>query len=199
MARVSDLLIAVVLIAMAVPLMVIVALAIKFDSPGPVLLKREQWGSPAHHSNRCVSLLDADRQPAAALQCAVRRPDNRRHRTAPPRLSRLTASSSPIVTNRSSGYDEGEGRPGEHLYRFGEIQAALFQGCRRYLAGLGNGRDRHHHRVRRTPRRDGSILAVAWAPRTRTHTDARHAGRYFSGCWQIPRQLFFSRSGGIRR
>ena len=39
MARVSDLLIAVVLIAMAVPLMVIVALAIKLDSPGPVLCR----------------------------------------------------------------------------------------------------------------------------------------------------------------
>ena len=48
MARVSDLLIAVVLIAMAVPLMVIVALAIKLDSPGPVLLKREQRGPQGH-------------------------------------------------------------------------------------------------------------------------------------------------------
>ena len=110
MARVSDLLIAVVLIAVTLPLMVIVALAIKLDSPGPVLLKREQWGpqghkfqlfnfrteshalqgssrlrsSAARHSNRRVSLLDADRQPAAAHQCAVRRPDNRRHRKAPP-------------------------------------------------------------------------------------------------------------------
>ena len=45
MVRVSDLLIAVVLIALALPLMVIVALAIKLDSPGPVLSKREQWGS----------------------------------------------------------------------------------------------------------------------------------------------------------
>ena len=44
MARVNDFLIAVVLIAVTLPLMVIVALAIKLDSPGPVLLKREQWG-----------------------------------------------------------------------------------------------------------------------------------------------------------
>jgi len=44
MARVSDLLIAVVLIAVTLPLMVVVALAIKLDSPGPVLVKREQWG-----------------------------------------------------------------------------------------------------------------------------------------------------------
>ena len=43
-ARVGDLVIAVVLIAVTLPLMVIVALAIKLDSPGPVLLKREQWG-----------------------------------------------------------------------------------------------------------------------------------------------------------
>ena len=48
MARVSDLLIAVVLIAVTLPLMVIVALAIKLDSPGPVLLKREQWGPQGH-------------------------------------------------------------------------------------------------------------------------------------------------------
>ena len=44
MARVGDFLIAVVLIAVTLPLMVIVALAIKLDSPGPVLSKREQWG-----------------------------------------------------------------------------------------------------------------------------------------------------------
>ena len=44
MARVGDLVIAVVLIAVTLPLMVIVALAIKLESPGPVLLKREQWG-----------------------------------------------------------------------------------------------------------------------------------------------------------
>ena len=43
-ARVGDLVIAVVLIAVTLPLMVIVALAIKLDSPGPVLSKREQWG-----------------------------------------------------------------------------------------------------------------------------------------------------------
>ena len=48
MARVSDLLIAVVLIALTLPLMVIVSLAIKLDSPGPVLSKRERWGSPGH-------------------------------------------------------------------------------------------------------------------------------------------------------
>ena len=48
MARVGDLLIAVVLIAVTLPLMVIVALAIKLDSPGPVLLKREQWGPQGH-------------------------------------------------------------------------------------------------------------------------------------------------------
>ena len=45
MVRVGDLLIAVVLIALTLPLMVIVALAIKLDSPGPALSKREQWGS----------------------------------------------------------------------------------------------------------------------------------------------------------
>ena len=44
MARVGDLVIAVVLIAVTLPLMVIVALAIKLDSPGPVLSTREQWG-----------------------------------------------------------------------------------------------------------------------------------------------------------
>ena len=44
MARVGDLVIAVVLIAVTLPLMVIVALAIKLDSPGPVLSKRDQWG-----------------------------------------------------------------------------------------------------------------------------------------------------------
>ena len=44
MARIGDLLIASVLILLALPLMVIVAIAIKLDSPGPVLLKREQWG-----------------------------------------------------------------------------------------------------------------------------------------------------------
>src|SRR4029077_9782658 len=48
MARVSDLLIAVVLIAMTLPLMVIVALAIKLDSPGPVLSRRQQWGPQGH-------------------------------------------------------------------------------------------------------------------------------------------------------
>jgi lipopolysaccharide/colanic/teichoic acid biosynthesis glycosyltransferase len=48
MARVGDLLIAVVLIALTLPLMVIVAIAIKLDSPGPVLSKREQWGSQGH-------------------------------------------------------------------------------------------------------------------------------------------------------
>jgi lipopolysaccharide/colanic/teichoic acid biosynthesis glycosyltransferase len=48
MVRVGDLLIAVVLIALTLPLMVIVALAIKLDSPGPVLSKREQWGFQGH-------------------------------------------------------------------------------------------------------------------------------------------------------
>ena len=48
MARVGDLLIASVLILLALPLMVIVALAIKLDSPGPVLSTREQWGSQGH-------------------------------------------------------------------------------------------------------------------------------------------------------
>ena len=48
MARVGDVLIAVVLIALTFPLMVIVALAIKFDSPGPVLSKRERLGSQGH-------------------------------------------------------------------------------------------------------------------------------------------------------
>ena len=48
MARVGDLLIASVLIVLALPLMVIVALAIKLDGPGPVLSKREQWGSQGH-------------------------------------------------------------------------------------------------------------------------------------------------------
>jgi len=43
-ARVFDLLIAAVLIALTLPLMALVALAIKFDSPGPALSKREQWG-----------------------------------------------------------------------------------------------------------------------------------------------------------
>ena len=43
-ARVVDLLIAVALIAVTLPLMVIVALAIKLDSPGPALSKRGQWG-----------------------------------------------------------------------------------------------------------------------------------------------------------
>ena len=89
MARVGDLLIASVLILLALPLMVIVAIAIKLDSPGPVLLKREQWGPqgrkfqlisfrtenlgvqsvpepPSAHSSRRVSFLDAYRQPAAA-------------------------------------------------------------------------------------------------------------------------------------
>jgi len=44
LARVADLLIAAVLIALSLPLMAIVALAIKLDSPGPTLSKREQWG-----------------------------------------------------------------------------------------------------------------------------------------------------------
>ena len=44
MARIGDLLIASILILLALPLMVIVAIAIKLDSPGPVLSKREQWG-----------------------------------------------------------------------------------------------------------------------------------------------------------
>ncbi len=48
MARFGDLLIAVVLIALTLPLMVIVAIAIKLDSLGPVLSKREQWGSQGH-------------------------------------------------------------------------------------------------------------------------------------------------------
>jgi lipopolysaccharide/colanic/teichoic acid biosynthesis glycosyltransferase len=48
MARVGDLLIAVVLIILTLPLMVIVALAIKLDSPGPVLSKREEWGPQGH-------------------------------------------------------------------------------------------------------------------------------------------------------
>jgi lipopolysaccharide/colanic/teichoic acid biosynthesis glycosyltransferase len=48
MARVGDLLIASVLLLLALPLMVIVALAIKLDSPGPVLSTREQWGSQGH-------------------------------------------------------------------------------------------------------------------------------------------------------
>ena len=43
-ARIIDLLIAVVLIVVTLPLMVIVALAIKLDSPGPALSKRGQWG-----------------------------------------------------------------------------------------------------------------------------------------------------------
>jgi len=48
MVRVGDLLIAIVLIALTLPLMVIVVLAIKLDSPGPVLSKREQWGFQGH-------------------------------------------------------------------------------------------------------------------------------------------------------
>jgi lipopolysaccharide/colanic/teichoic acid biosynthesis glycosyltransferase len=48
MARVSDLLIAIVLIALALPLMIIVSLAIKLDSPGPVLSKREELGFQGH-------------------------------------------------------------------------------------------------------------------------------------------------------
>ena len=47
--RVGDFLIAVVLIALTLPLMVIVALAIKWDSPGPVLSKREQLGAQGHY------------------------------------------------------------------------------------------------------------------------------------------------------
>ena len=43
-ARGVDLVIASVLIVLTLPLMGIVALAIKLDSPGPVLSKREQWG-----------------------------------------------------------------------------------------------------------------------------------------------------------
>ena len=45
MARVSDLLIAVVLIAVTLPLMVVVALAIKLDSPGPVLVEAGTMGA----------------------------------------------------------------------------------------------------------------------------------------------------------
>ena len=48
MVRVGDLLIAVVLIVLTLPLMVIVALAIKLDSPGPVLSKREELGFQGH-------------------------------------------------------------------------------------------------------------------------------------------------------
>jgi lipopolysaccharide/colanic/teichoic acid biosynthesis glycosyltransferase len=48
MARVSDLLIAIVLIALTLPLMIIVSLAIKLDSPGPVLSKREELGFQGH-------------------------------------------------------------------------------------------------------------------------------------------------------
>ena len=47
-ARIGDLLIAVVLIALTLPLMVIVALAIKLGSPGPALSKREQWGEQGY-------------------------------------------------------------------------------------------------------------------------------------------------------
>jgi len=48
MARIGDLFIASVLILLALPLMVIVAIAIKLDSPGPVLSKWEQWGAQGH-------------------------------------------------------------------------------------------------------------------------------------------------------
>ena len=48
MARIGDLLIASALILLALPLMVIVAIAIKLDSPGPALSKREQWGAQGH-------------------------------------------------------------------------------------------------------------------------------------------------------
>ena len=47
-ARGVDLVIASVLIVLTLPLMGIVALAIKLDSPGPVLSKREQWGSEGY-------------------------------------------------------------------------------------------------------------------------------------------------------
>ena len=78
--EISDLLIAVVLIAVTLPLMVIVALAIKLDSLGPVL---EKWETMGTHKIKLLkfrtesptlegaSLLDAYRQPAAAHQCAV--------------------------------------------------------------------------------------------------------------------------------
>jgi lipopolysaccharide/colanic/teichoic acid biosynthesis glycosyltransferase len=36
------------LIALTLPLMVIVAIAIKLDSPGSVLSKREEWGTQGH-------------------------------------------------------------------------------------------------------------------------------------------------------
>jgi lipopolysaccharide/colanic/teichoic acid biosynthesis glycosyltransferase len=48
MARIGDLLIASALILLALPLMVIVAIAIKLDGPGPVLSMREQWGSQGY-------------------------------------------------------------------------------------------------------------------------------------------------------
>ena len=47
-ARGVDLLIASALIVLTLRLMVIVAIAIKLDSPGPVLSKREQWGTHDH-------------------------------------------------------------------------------------------------------------------------------------------------------
>ena len=47
-ARIVDLLIAAVLVALTLPLMIIVALAIKLDSPGPALSKREQWGGQGY-------------------------------------------------------------------------------------------------------------------------------------------------------
>ena len=109
MARIGDLLIASVLIFLALPLMVIVALAIKLDSPGPVLLKREQWGPQGRKfqlfsfRTETLALQGSDRfrnrppvTPIGAFLCwtridslpqlinvVVRRPDNCRHRKAP--------------------------------------------------------------------------------------------------------------------
>ena len=48
-ARIGDFLIAVVFISLTLPLMVIVAIAIKLDSPGPTLSKQEQLGSQGNH------------------------------------------------------------------------------------------------------------------------------------------------------
>jgi lipopolysaccharide/colanic/teichoic acid biosynthesis glycosyltransferase len=45
MKRLGDLLIACVLLALTLPLMAIVALAIKLESPGPVLSRTERWGA----------------------------------------------------------------------------------------------------------------------------------------------------------
>ena len=55
MARVSDLLIAVVLIAVTLPLMVVVALAIKLEAPASAL-KREQWDLKAVNFSCFVSV-----------------------------------------------------------------------------------------------------------------------------------------------